>query len=330
MTEQCAFCGTKDEPLHCCSGCRQRKYCNEACQRAAWRAGHNVECARLRAAASSASSSSSSASAAAASASASPGGEGGAPIIEPPSPAATSPDSSPRKSTPKKNKKKRSNPKTNNTNGPAALSAEQPAATKFKSKNKTGEKTMWVTVFKCFNCGKHGHDLVKCDRCEEAYYCDRKCQIAHVKVHAEVCVAAVAAKAQRAHRERIAGAMREEGKDKVEGGEEDELCVICQEEPMNAVKVSGSAVRVLETCASSLAPVLSTHGVYFLKWIIESSVNNNAYSHLMSLVSDSCRVVISTARIALRSCDKKGWTDRAPSAASRCRLGQRCSSTWVI
>ena len=48
---ECAFCGTfaKDQPLHFCSGCRQRKYCNPACQRAAWRAGHKDECKRLRA-----------------------------------------------------------------------------------------------------------------------------------------------------------------------------------------------------------------------------------------------------------------------------------------
>ena len=97
---------------------------------------------------------------------------------------------------------------------------------------------MWVTMFKCFKCGKRGHDLVKCGRCEEAYYCDRNCQIAHARAHAKVCVATVAAKAQRAHRERIARAVRENGKDKVEGGEEDELCVICQAKPVNAVEVS--------------------------------------------------------------------------------------------
>ena len=41
--EECAFCHTlasNDQALHFCSGCRQRKYCNQACQRAAWRAGH--------------------------------------------------------------------------------------------------------------------------------------------------------------------------------------------------------------------------------------------------------------------------------------------------
>ena len=113
-----------------------------------------------------------------------------------------------------------------------------------KSKKKTGDvKTMWVTIFKCFNCGKHGHDLTKCARCEEAYYCDRDCQIAHAKAHAKVCVATVAAKAQRAYRERIARAVREQGKDNVEGGEEDELCVICQSKVVARVQVSESSAN---------------------------------------------------------------------------------------
>ena len=61
MTEQCAFCGTAaatDRSLQKCSGCRQRKYCNQACQRAAWQGGHREECRRLREGASSSSSSS--------------------------------------------------------------------------------------------------------------------------------------------------------------------------------------------------------------------------------------------------------------------------------
>ena len=96
---------------------------------------------------------------------------------------------------------------------------------------------MWVTIFKCFHCGKRGHDLIKCLQCEEAYYCDRKCHEAHATAHAKVCVATVTAKAQRAHRERLARAVREQGKGNVEGGEEDELCVICQSKPVNAVQV---------------------------------------------------------------------------------------------
>ena len=79
-------------------------------------------------------------------------------------------------------------------------------------------KTMWVTIFKCFHCGKRGHDLIKCLQCQAAYYCDRQCLGAHATAHAKVCIATVAAKAQRAHRERLARAVRENGKDDLEGG----------------------------------------------------------------------------------------------------------------
>ena len=80
-------------------------------------------------------------------------------------------------------------------------------------------------------------DLHICTQCEEAYYCGRKCERAHAKVHSPVCVATVTAKAQHAHRVRRARDVREKGKDNVEGGEEDELCVICMEPPEDAVKV---------------------------------------------------------------------------------------------
>jgi len=43
----------------------------------------------------------------------------------------------------------------------------------------------------------------------------------------------------------------------------------------------------------------------------------------------SFRAAISIASRAWRSCARKGWTNRAPSAASRCRPGRRSSSTWV-
>ena len=105
-------------------------------------------------------------------------------------------------------------------------------------KKKTGVKTMWVTIFKCLHCGKCSHNLIKCLQCEEAYYCNGTCQGAHANAHAKVCIATVTAKAQRAHRERLAPAVRENGKDNVEGREEDDLCVICQSTPVNAVKVS--------------------------------------------------------------------------------------------
>ncbi len=35
--------------LQLCSGCNTARYCSEACQRAAWRAGHKGACRRLQA-----------------------------------------------------------------------------------------------------------------------------------------------------------------------------------------------------------------------------------------------------------------------------------------
>ena len=152
------------------SGSTSNRPASRACQRAAWRAGHKVKEERnpLRTAASSSSPASSSAS---------PGpGRGAGGPIEAPTPAtvaATSSDSSSRDSTLKETTKP-SKPKTNTTNtkGPAAVSDEQFPATETKAENKNnkkkrGEKTMWVAIFQCFNCGKRGHDLTKCTRCEE-------------------------------------------------------------------------------------------------------------------------------------------------------------------
>ena len=104
-------------------------------------------------------------------------------------------------------------------------------------KKKTGKKTMWVDVQKCFNCGKHGHNLPKCTQCSQAYYCDADCQRKHWKKHRPVCRAAVAALARRATRERLARAVREKGAHNVEGAEEDTLCVICQARPVDPVEV---------------------------------------------------------------------------------------------
>ena len=52
-----------------------------------------------------------------------------------------------------------------------------------KKKKEPGTKTMWVTVFKCFHCGKHGHNLPKCRQCSQAYYCNADCQRNHWKKH---------------------------------------------------------------------------------------------------------------------------------------------------
>ena len=105
-------------------------------------------------------------------------------------------------------------------------------------KKKTGTKTLWVTIFKCFHCGKHGHNLPKCRQCAQAYYCNADCQRKHWRKHKPVCRAAVAALAQRATRERLARAVREKGKKNVKGAEEDELCVICLDKPVDPVEVS--------------------------------------------------------------------------------------------
>ena len=104
-------------------------------------------------------------------------------------------------------------------------------------KMKTGKKTLWVDVHRCFECGRHGHNLPRCTQCSQAYYCGADCQRKHWPKHKPVCRAAVAALARHAHRERLARAVREKGKDKVEGAEEDELCVICQARPVDPVEV---------------------------------------------------------------------------------------------
>ena len=133
------------------------------------------------------------------------------------------------------------------SNGPAASNdnsnAEDHGNLVKDDKKKTGTKTLWVTVFKCFHCGKHGHNLPKCRQCAQAYYCDADCQRKHWKKHRPVCRAAVAALARHATRERLARAVREKGKEKVEGAEEDDLCVICLSKPVDPVEVSVSGTE---------------------------------------------------------------------------------------
>ena len=105
-------------------------------------------------------------------------------------------------------------------------------------------------MFTCFLCGKEGRSppLRRCSQCEIAYYCSKTCQRGHWKKHKAACIAAVAAKADDARRERLARAVREKGKDKVECGEDDALCVICLGPPTDPIQVRGGmggALRVL-------------------------------------------------------------------------------------
>ena len=111
-----------------------------------------------------------------------------------------------------------------------------------QKKKNMHEKTLWVTIFKCFQCGKRGHKLPKCTQCSQAYYCNADCQRKHWKTHKPVCQAAVAALAQRATRERLARAVREKGKDEVERSGDDDLCVICQDTAVDPVEVSALEV----------------------------------------------------------------------------------------
>ena len=104
---------------------------------------------------------------------------------------------------------------------------KKPDKTKKLGPTKTLVK--WVDLFTCFHCGKEGRSppLRRCSQCEIAYYCSKTCQRGHWKQHKAACIAAVAARADDARRERLARAVREKGRDEVEGGEDDALCVIC-------------------------------------------------------------------------------------------------------
>ena len=65
-------------------------------------------------------------------------------------------------------------------NRSAPADANKPPAKEGPKKKKTGDqKTLWVTVFRCFHCGKHGHNLPKCRQCAQAFYCNADCQRKH-------------------------------------------------------------------------------------------------------------------------------------------------------
>ena len=117
-----------------------------------------------------------------------------------------------------------------------AAADQEPIVKDAKNKGK-GTKTLWVTVFRCFYCGKHGHNLPKCRQCSQAYYCNADCQRKHWKKHKPVCRAAVAALAHQAHRIRVARAVREKENVEASVKEEDKLCVICQDRPTAPVQV---------------------------------------------------------------------------------------------
>ena len=138
---------------------------------------------------------------------------------------------------------------SSNKNGPAAASEhtkdKAPANTtttsssKKTKKKKPAKPVLGVDFFRCFLCGEEGTKLKKCSQCEIAYYCSKTCQRGHWKKHKVACIAAVAAKADDARRERLARAVREKGKDKVEGGDDDALCVICLGPPTDPIQVRG-------------------------------------------------------------------------------------------
>ena len=125
-----------------------------------------------------------------------------------------------------------------NRSAPADANAPTKKGQKKNNKKAGDQKTLWVTVFKCFHCGKHGHNLPKCRQCSQAYYCNADCQRKHWKKHKPVCRATVAALANHAHRQRVARAVREKDNVEEDTKEEDKLCVICQDRPVHPVQVS--------------------------------------------------------------------------------------------
>ena len=89
-----------------------------------------------------------------------------------------------------------------------AESENTPPKTKLGKNKQPGSKKQpvkWVDLFTCFLCGKEGRSppLRRCSQCEIAYYCSKTCQKGHWKKHKAACIAAVAAKAEDARRERL-------------------------------------------------------------------------------------------------------------------------------
>ena len=109
-----------------------------------------------------------------------------------------------------------------------------------KTKQAGTKPVLGVDLFRCFLCQREGRSppLRRCSQCEIAFYCSKECQRGHWKTHKAACVAAVAAKAQDAARQRLARAVRAKGKAKVERAADDALCVICLGPPVDAVEVS--------------------------------------------------------------------------------------------
>ena len=150
---------------------------------------------------------------------------------------------------------------SSNKNGPASSSEptkDKPPATttansdkKKTKKKKPAKPVLGVDFFRCFLCGEEGTNLKKCSQCEIAYYCNKTCQRGHWKDHKLSCAQAVAAQAEAANRERLARAVREKGKDNVEGAEEDEVCVICLGEPVNPVRLP-CGHKYCKTCVEEL------------------------------------------------------------------------------
>ena len=131
-----------------------------------------------------------------------------------------------------------------------------------RKKTTSDAKTLWVKTFRCFARGKCSNKMPKCRQCSQAYYCGADCQRKHWPKHKRSCKAAVAALAQHAHRERLARAVREKGKAKMESTEDDDLCVICMEPPEAPVKVRlNDSISVVKIYTNLLPPFAHTVAV---------------------------------------------------------------------